>query len=301
MAAGSPTIPAGAGLNASTAAKAVAVSRNAAASAPAEVASQPSYPQVRQAGQQPLSGLAQHITESAGSDKSAAGRDSTTLAGAKALAQLEQTQKARGVSLPEATRPGQTQPADATSVLAGSWGHVRGDPSVHAADQPVGKPAPAATPRPAEQIIENIRQAVQNGQREVTINLNPPELGRIRMRMYTQGDEIHGRLEVENPHSFHEIRQQTELLTQRLVGEGIPLRRLDVHMSPTAGQTASFSSPQHDGAGQGAWGQPGDGKGAADLGRDHQLIEASDAGPARAAAEVGVGDSFSGEGLNVLI
>lgn len=280
------SIPAGAGLDASTAAKA---------------AIQPGHEQMRQSGPRSLSDILQQSVESAVSGKSAAGLDSAMPTGAKALAQLEQTQKARGVPLPEAARPVQTQGTETTNVLAGSWGHVRGDQSIRAADLPAGEPAPVAIARPAEQIIENVRQAIQNGQREVTINLNPPELGRVRMRLYTEGDDIRGRLEVDNPRSFHEIRQQAELLTQRLMGEGIPVRRLDVHLSPTGSQTASFSSPQHDEAGQGAWGQPGDGNGAAGQGRNRQVTEQAGAGPAIAAAEADVGDSLSGEGLNVWI
>jgi len=286
----------GIALEASEATKATTVSQTPAAGS--RVAAEPELEQVSQTGQRSLSEILQRSFESAVSDKSAAGLNSAMPDSAEAIAQAGQTQKTRGVSLPEAARSVEAQTPE-TNVLAGAWGSVRGNTDAPAAATPVGEQASVDMARPAEQIIENIRQAIQNGQRDLTINLNPPELGRVRMRMYTEGNEIRGRLEVDNPRSFNEIRQQAELLTQRLVGEGIMLRRLDVHLSSAANQTTGFSSPQHDGAGQGEWGQPGTGSDTADHSPNRQLTEVSAAGSARLAAEANIGDSLSGDGLNV--
>lgn len=295
-------VQAGQALETSTTAKVAAVSQNAGAGS--QAAAEPGLQQVNRTGPRSLSEILQRSFQSTVSDKSAAGLNSPMPDSAEVLAQTGQAQKTRGVSLPEAARSVEPQ-APETNVLAGALGSVRGSSDAPAtAEMPAGNQASVEMPRPAEQVIENIRQAVQNGQRDLTINLNPPELGRLRIRMYTEGDEIRGRLEVDNPRSFNEIRQQAELLTQRLVEEGIMLRRLDVHLSPSANQTTGFSSPQHDGAGQGAWGQAGGGNGTGNHGPNHQnnqLPELSDAGAPRIAAKTTVGDSLSGEGLNVWI
>jgi len=288
----------GTALETSTPAKATATSQDTTAGSQANAGA--GVRQANRTGARSLSEILQQRFESVVSDKSAAGLNSDIPDSAKALAQAGQAQKTEGVSLPEAARSVEPQTPE-TNVLAGALGGARGSTDTPATAMPVSDNASVEIPKPAEQVIENIRQAVQNGQRDVTINLNPPELGRLRIRMYIEGDEIRGRLEVDNPRSFNEIRQQTELLAERLVGEGIMLRRLDVHLNSSGSQTSSFAAPQQDSANQGEWGQPGRGNRNADHGPDHHLTEMPEAGSARVAAKTTVGDSLSGEGLNVWI
>jgi flagellar hook-length control protein FliK len=162
--------------------------------------------------------------------------------------------------------------------------------------QGAGEQRIAEASRPADQIIENVRQAIAHGQREVTINLNPPELGRVRLRMYSEGNEIHGRLEVDNPRALTEIRHQAELLIQRLAEDGIAIRRFEVHqMSNNSGQTGSFSPQHHDATGQMPWSHAR--HTPAEQQRDRESADAAGAAGARTAALAG--ESLSAGSLNV--
>jgi flagellar hook-length control protein FliK len=214
-----------------------------------EPASQASQAISHRATTQSLSGMALQGIVSAVGEKSSAEVDPNLQAQAKLPGRPEQTAKSRSASLLEAARPVEAHATGATSILAGSQ-HIDG--AAQAAPhgtQGAGEQRIAEASRPADQIIENVRQAIAHGQREVTINLNPPELGRVRLRMYSEGNEIHGRLDVDNPRTLTEIRHQAELLIQRLAEDGIAIRRFEVHqMSNNSGQTGSFS-PQHQDAG----------------------------------------------------
>jgi len=262
--------------------------------------------QTEQAGQarghrattQSLSGMARQGVASAVGEKSSAEVDPNLQAQAKPPGRPEQTAKSRSASLLEAARPVEAHATGATSFLAGSQ-HI--DSAAQAAPhgtQGAGEQRSAEASRPADQIIENVRHAVANGQREVTINLNPPELGRVRLRMYTEGNEIHGRLEVDNPRTLTEIRHQAELLIQRLAEDGIAIRRLEVHqMSNNGGQTGSFSPQHQDATGQMPWSHTR--HMPVEQQHDRESADAAGAAAAGAAALAGTGESLSAGSLNV--
>jgi flagellar hook-length control protein FliK len=263
-----------------------------------EPAGQASQARGHRATTQSLSGMALQGIVSAVGEKSSAEVDPNLQAQAKLLDRPEQTAKSRSASLLEAARPVEAHATGATSFLAGSQ-HI--DSAAQAAShgtQGAGEQHSAEASRPADQIIENVRQAIANGQREVTINLNPPELGRVRLRMYSEGNEIHGRLEVENPRTLTEIRHQAELLTQRLAEDGIAIRRLEVHqMNNNSGQTGSFSPQHQDAAGQMPWSHTR--PAPAEQQRDRESADGDGAAGVRTAALAGAGESLSAGGLNV--
>jgi flagellar hook-length control protein FliK len=245
---------------------------------------------------QSLSGMARQGIVSAVGEKSSAEVDPNLQAQAKLPGRPEQTAKSRSASLLEAARPVEAHATGATSILAGSQ-HIDG--AAQAAPhgtQRAGEQRIAEASRPADQIIENVRRAVANGQREVTINLNPPELGRVRLRMYSEGNEIHGRLEVDNPRTLTEIRHQAEFLIQRLAEDGIAIRRFEVHqMSNNSGQTGSFSPQHQDATGQMPWSHTR--PAPAEQQRDRESADGAGAAGVRAAALAG--ESLSAGGLNV--
>jgi flagellar hook-length control protein FliK len=261
-----------------------------------EPASQASQVISHRAMTQSLSGMAKQGIVSAVGEKSSAEVDPNLQAQAKLMDRPEQASKSRSASLLEAARPVEANATGQTSFLAGSQ-HI--DSAAQAAPhgtQGVGEQRIAEASRPADQIIENVRQAVANGQREVTINLNPPELGRVRLRMYSEGNEIHGRLEVDNPRTLIEIRHQAELLTQRMVEDGIAIRRLEVHqMSNNGGQTGSFSPQHQDAAWQMPWSHTR--HTPAEQMRDRESADGAGAAGARTAASAG--ESLSAGSLNV--
>jgi hypothetical protein len=118
--------------------------------------------------------------------------------------------------------------------------------------------------------------------------------------MYSEGDEIHGRLEVDNPRTLTEIRHQAELLTQRLAEDGIAIRRLEVHqMSNNGGQTGGFSPQHQDAAGQMPWSHAR--PAPAEQQRHRDTADTAGAAAARPAASIGAEETLSAGGLNVWI
>ncbi len=250
------------------------------------------------AGAQSLSSMAHEGVVSAAGEKSSIEVDPNLQAQAKLIDRPEQTARSRSASMLDAARSAEADATSQTSVLAGSQ---HADSAAQAAPHVIhafGEQRIAGASRPAEQIIESVRQAVANGQREVTINLSPPELGRVRLTMYSEGNEIHGRIEVDNPRTLTEIRHQAELLTQRLAEDGIAIRRLDVHqMTNSGGQTGSYSPQQQDAAGQTPWSHAR--QMPAEQQRDRELAGQASTAQARAAASAGAGEPLSAGGLNV--
>lgn len=88
-----------------------------------------------------------------------------------------------------------------------------------------------AGPRPIlEQVIESIQDMVRTGQR-VTVRLEPPELGRVRLTLQADGSQVRGVLEVQDVRVLEELRRETAVLTDRLAAGGVELRRLDVQLA----------------------------------------------------------------------
>lgn len=227
-----------------------------------------------------LTGLAQHNAAQAAADKPTAEVDANLQAQAKLTEHATRAAQVRPAA-DDATQSNDARMAHATATLAeaGRTHHAAATDGVQQADAATA----ADRPRPAEQIIESVRQAVRDGQRELTINLNPPELGRVRLKMYAEGGAVTGRIEVENTHTLHEIRQQAELLTERLTADGITFRRLEVHqMGSTNSQTSSYTSAQQDASGQNAFSQGRQGEPS--VARDRLMPEPAATAPARSVA-----------------
>ena len=265
--------------------------------APANQASQASQARGHAATTQSLAGIVQQGMASAVGEKAPAEVDPNLQAQAKLIDRAEQASKFRSATLPEAAGAGEQHATGVTSILAGSR-QVEG--AAQAPSQAVAGPGEqrvAEASRPADQIIESVRHAIANGQREVTINLNPPELGRVRLTMYSEGNEIRGRLDVDNPRTLTEIRHQADLLTQRLAEDGIAIRRLEVHqMSNSGGQAGSFSPQHQESAAQTPFSHAR--PAPPEHQRDRALADAG-AGGTLAAASAPAGESAYTGGLNV--
>jgi flagellar hook-length control protein FliK len=63
---------------------------------------------------------------------------------------------------------------------------------------------------------------------KITVNLNPPELGRINIKFEKNGDEVIGRIEVEKSQTKHQIDLNLSQIVQNLQDSGVPLKRLEV-------------------------------------------------------------------------
>lgn len=124
-----------------------------------------------------------------------------------------------------------------------------------------GLTAPSEQPRPApadmptdvsNQILESVRSSLsqQTGDKEITIQLNPPELGKVSVKFQQQGAEITGTLEVSKPQTRTEIEHALPEIIRSLADSGIAIRRLEVVLSQNeqSGNQASRDPLLQDGA-----------------------------------------------------
>jgi len=80
----------------------------------------------------------------------------------------------------------------------------------------------------SQQIQESFSTAVHQGDQQITIRLNPPELGSVQMSIREQGDQITGLLEVSEMQTRAEIQQALPQIVRNLQDMGINVKRLDV-------------------------------------------------------------------------
>ncbi len=84
-----------------------------------------------------------------------------------------------------------------------------------------------------KQILESIHSSLsQKGQnQQITIRLNPPELGKVFIKFQEQDSQIIGLLEVSKAQTRIEIQQALPQIIQNLQDSGIQIKRLDVVLS----------------------------------------------------------------------
>ena len=161
-------------------------------------------------------------------------------AATKAAAPAAQT----GRSLGEAIRQG----------LGSRAQLVRGDPAGQAnaatagleVDSPLaaqpdpGAPAGAALTSPqaahaadgslADQVVAQFRANVGRNGQEVEIQLNPPELGRVKVTLHAEGQDLRGELRVSSPETLSQLRLETPALVRQLADNGIQIQKLDISL-----------------------------------------------------------------------
>ena len=97
-----------------------------------------------------------------------------------------------------------------------------------------GNPSPSDVyPGINEQIQASIGSSLHQGDQQITINLHPPELGRIFIRFQEQQDQITGLLEVEKIQTRYEIEQALPQIIENLRDSGIQIKRLEVMLPDT--------------------------------------------------------------------
>jgi flagellar hook-length control protein FliK len=138
------------------------------------------------------------------------------------------------------------------------------------------------------QVQGAIRMAVDGNDSHVTLQLNPPELGKVVLKLQSDGGEISGVLEAENPWTLQELRREASTLTRNLADNGVQVKQLDIvqHQAP-ANNSHAFTQSQDGGgwANQDAAWQFAQ--------RDYVPANTPEtAEPALAAAGAGVGESY---------
>jgi flagellar hook-length control protein FliK len=151
--------------------------------------------------------------------------------------------------------------ATATTVVFNA-GSVEATTGSSAAAAPLEQ-LPLEEALPIVRVINQVTQALASmrvSQRTV-IQLDPPELGRIRMSIESRGNELHAVLQVENSRTFNDLQREAPALMERMAEAGVTMRQVEVHLSNDttngssqgqSGQSFASAFEDTDDRGQGA-------------------------------------------------
>jgi len=107
----------------------------------------------------------------------------------------------------------------------------------------------------AGQVAESIRASGGPTDRQILVNLNPPELGQVRIVLRSEADGIRGVIHAEEAETLSRLQQEAAPLLARLSGDGIEIRRLDFGLiQQQSGHQADAGAAFRDGQAQAdAW------------------------------------------------
>jgi flagellar hook-length control protein FliK len=153
-------------------------------------------------------------------------------------------------------------------------------------EKSAGQAADAAV---TDQIAESIRSSSVKVDRQIVIQLSPPELGKVRVTLRSSGNRLRGVMEVDNPDTLRRLEREATVLTQRLQESGVQVRRMDVVMVRQDGGPASENPLTRDGDRRRSGGEPADVSAAAGSGPPPAAAETAEADAAAAGGPEGVG------------
>ncbi len=92
-----------------------------------------------------------------------------------------------------------------------------------------------------EKMLESVHSSSSQeaGTKQITLRLNPPELGKVYIKFEEQGNQIAGLLEVSKAQTRYEVERALPNIIQNLADSGIEIKRLEV-MLTNQGEQHSF-------------------------------------------------------------
>jgi flagellar hook-length control protein FliK len=133
--------------------------------------------------------------------------------------------------------------------------------------QPVAQAAPPAPLPQADsdgvlaRVARGLHNAVQQNGGTVTMRLNPPELGVLRIELEMNNGTASVRFQTGHSNVRELLNQQLHTLRQGLEGHGVSVERLDVQISSSAARENSFNQQGDDGRSRGQFTQQGNRQG----------------------------------------
>jgi len=105
-----------------------------------------------------------------------------------------------------------------------------------------------------KQVLESVQKSVsqQGIDRQITIRLNPPELGKVVIKFQQHDSELTGLMEVSKNQTRVQIEQTLPQIMRNLADSGIQIKRLDVMLSneEPSGHGTSLNQSLHNGGAQ---------------------------------------------------
>ncbi len=108
------------------------------------------------------------------------------------------------------------------------------------------------------QMLGPMRAGLQRAGDRITVQLDPPELGQVRVELRADGGSLRGVLRAENPQTLSDLQKEATSLMNRLAESGVQVRRLEVVLDSNPTGRESFDSFYRQGAGQGPAEQSGE-------------------------------------------
>ncbi|MFP3937110.1 MAG: flagellar hook-length control protein FliK, partial [Phycisphaerae bacterium] len=192
----------------------------------------------------------------------------------RASGRAEQAQSAAQVTAEAPAGAGQSQPAQATAATTGSR---------------------SAASQIAETVAENVNAGQIRSGRQLTVRLNPPELGSVRITFEANGEQLRGVLEVSNPRTLGELQREMPALMSRLSESGVQLRRMDLDLADNGGSGNSHLSDFADSQTQTSQ------RGASEVETPGEPLGQSAGGAETATAEVPSSTQIDDDAINVWI
>jgi flagellar hook-length control protein FliK len=94
---------------------------------------------------------------------------------------------------------------------------------------------------PVDQVVEGTAYSVKNGQKELILKINPDNLGEVRIRLTSHGNnEVSARLIASTQEGHELLKTQSETLRASLEAQGIRIEKLSVML---AGHTDNGTNP----------------------------------------------------------
>ncbi len=191
--------------------------------------------------------------ETAGAASPGRMRDAGALADRAGEAQIDVTAGAPGPSADGSAAPQPGAGTAPSAVESASAADAAATAPARAAEG-APPPAPSRPSAPADQVADAVRVAAPRVGEQVTVRLDPPELGHVRMTLRADGQAVRGVVEVENARALEDLQREAATLIGRLADGGVDVRRLDFQLSDPGGQNLNNNT-----GGQGA----ADGQGTA--------------------------------------
>jgi flagellar hook-length control protein FliK len=127
-----------------------------------------------------------------------------------------------------------------------------------------GETEASAPPSPVNQISDAFQASAARKGQEIVIRLDPPELGRVSVKLRIQGGEVRGVLEVDNPRTLSQLQREAPNLLTRLTDAGVEMKRMELSLSDDGSSREStrdqgWFAQQYgeNGSGFGSWGSQG--------------------------------------------
>lgn len=113
------------------------------------------------------------------------------------------------------------QPADASPDLV--------DATLESSDLRTSRQGQGVDLQPMpEQVLSSIRGAIESGSHQLTVELDPPELGKVTIRLEQHEGSLIGVLEVDRRSTAGELEKALPQIVHNLSDSGIQVRRLEV-------------------------------------------------------------------------